>query len=294
MMDNLQRKKNLGKGLSALFGDEAADYQELDRIQPTRFLPLDQVVPSPFQPRKHFAAGELSELVESIKQRGVLQPILVRRSRSGNNLYELIAGERRWRASKEAGLIEIPAIIKDLSDVETLEIALIENLIRQDLNAVEEAEGYDRLMREFNYTQEQLAKSLNKSRSHIANSLRLLSLPERVRAHIVEGKLTAGHARAILRVMDQEDFAHKIINESMSVRAAERYAQVFQNKAKNKNQTEADPAALNLEESLSEALNMPVRIKGNGPEGSLTVFYKSFVELDDLISRLTKAWFEKE
>lgn len=293
-MDNLQRKKNLGKGLSALFGDEAADYQELDRIQPTRVLPIDQVVPSPFQPRKHFAPDELTELVESIKQRGVLQPILVRRSRSGNNQYELIAGERRWRASTAAGLKEIPAIIKDLSDVETLEIALIENLIRHDLNAVEEAEGYARLMEEFNYTQEQLAKSLNKSRSHIANSLRLLGLPENVRGHLVEGRLTPGHARAILRVMDQEEFAHKIINESMSVRAAEQYAQASKAKAKNKNDTNEDPAALNLEENLSETLNMPVRIKGNGPQGSLTVFYKSFVELDDLVSRLTKAWFDNK
>lgn len=293
-MDNLQRKKNLGKGLSALFGDGAADYQELDRIQPTRILPIDQIIASPFQPRKHFSPGELNELVESIKQRGVLQPVLVRRSRSGNNQYELIAGERRWRASTAAGLKEIPAIIKELSDVETLEIALIENLIRQDLNAVEEAEGYARLMEEFDYTQEQLANSLNKSRSHIANSLRLLSLPESVRKHLIEGRLTAGHARAIMRVMDQEDFAQKIINESLSVRAAEQYAQAHQTKAKNKNESDLDSAAVNLEENLSETLNMQVRIKGNGPQGSLTVFYKNFVELDDLVSRLTKSWFEKE
>lgn len=291
-MDNLQRKKNLGKGLSALFGDEASDYQELDRIQPTRMLALDQIIPSPFQARKHFAEGELNELVASIRQRGVLQPILVRRSRSGNNQYELIAGERRWRASGTAGLKEIPAIIKDLSDAEALEIGLIENLIRQDLNSIEEAEGFARLLNEFKYTQEQLAQSLNKSRSHIANSLRLLALPDRVRQHLVEGRLTAGHARAILRVIDQEDFALKIINEAMSVRAAENYAQQQQAKTKSKDEI-GDSSALNLEQSLTEALGMPVRIRGNGPNGSLTVHYKSFVELDDLVSRLTKAWFEK-
>lgn len=290
-MDNLQRKRNLGKGLSALFGDEANDYQELDRVQSTKMISIQQIKASPFQARKTFALADIEELADSIRTRGVLQPILVRRSTSGDANYELVAGERRWRAAAMANLTEIPAIVKDLTDAEALEIGLIENLVRQNLNAVEEAEGLQRLLKEFNYTQEQLGKSVSKSRSYIANSLRLLDLSPKIRQQIVEGKITPGHARAIMRVLNQEEFAQKIINESMSVRAAELYAQTHKTK-QNQNDNNKDEAAVNLEENLSEALGMPVRIKGQGPQGTLTVHYKSFLELDDLVSRLTKAWFQ--
>lgn len=295
------KKKQLGKGLSALFGDQASDYKELDKVQSIRFIQLEQLIAGKFQPRKHFSPEELSELKESIQSKGVLQPILVRRVAEQNNKYEIIAGERRWRAAREAGLKEVPVIIKDFKDAEVLEVALVENLIRQDLNAIEEAEGYERLLKEFSYTQEQLAETLHKSRSHIANTLRLLQLPEEVKEKLRLGKISAGHARALLRLDDPQKGLDAVISQKLSVRDVEKMAQEEQDKkahtppqrqSRSSSQGLLHVAAhqdvLALEESLSNALGMQVKIVSKGNKGSVTFHYESLVQLDDLMTRLTR------
>lgn len=294
------KKKQLGKGLSALFGDQASDYKELDKVQSIRFILIDQLVSGKFQPRKHFAEEELSELKESILAKGVLQPILVRRAPNQNNQYEIIAGERRWRASKSAGLTEIPVIIKDYKDSEVLEVALVENLIRHDLNAIEEAEGYDRLLKEFSYTQEQLATTLHKSRSHIANTLRLLQLPEDVKAKLRSGEITAGHARALLRLSDPVKGLEAVLSQNLSVRDIEKIAQDTSKPKrdtplKDTKETSVNPKnfvsdqdVLALEESLTRSLGLNVKITTKGPKGIVTLHYESLLQLDDIMTRLTR------
>ena len=220
---NVVRKKNsLGKGLSALFGEDASHYDlQLNRSH-IKYLSLDVVHPNKDQPRRHFDETALQELSHSIEKKGILQPILVRKHPNIKDAYQIIAGERRFRAARQINLEKIPVIIKQLSDTETLEIALIENIIRQELSAIEEAEGYQRLITEFNYTQEKLAQSIQKSRSAIANSLRLLSLPEDIKEYLRKGHISAGHARALLKLDDQKFYADKIINEKLSVREIEK------------------------------------------------------------------------
>lgn len=197
MADGQQR---LGRGLSALLGDDAEDYASLEKVRSTRELPVEFLKPNPEQPRQHFDETNLKELAASITEKGILQPILVRRAGEETNEYQIVAGERRWRAAQIAGLHNVPVIIKDLSDAETLEVALIENVQRSDLNPVDEAKGYQALIKEFQYTQDELAKIIGKSRSHIANALRLLTLPEGIFAMLIDGRLTAGHARALVEI----------------------------------------------------------------------------------------------
>ena len=209
------KKMGLGKGLSTLLGDD----NELS-TETVMFLKTLSLLPSPFQPRKNFANDSLADLAQSIEEKGILQPVLVRKKKDGN--YEIIAGERRWRAAKQAGLQEIPVIVKDFADKEALEVALIENILRENLNPLEEAEGYRRLMDEFKNTQEQLAKALGKSRSYIANSLRLLNLPAEVKEMLASGLLSAGHARSLITAANPKELAQKIINAGLTVRQTEK------------------------------------------------------------------------
>ena len=297
-MENNSKRKQLGKGLSALFGDQASDYKELDKVQSIRFINIQHLQKGQFQPRKHFAETELNELKESILSKGVLQPILVRRNPGQNNQYEIIAGERRWRAAIEAGLKEIPVIIKDFKDAEVLEVGLIENLIRQNLNPLEEAEGYERLLKEFSYSQEQLAETLHKSRSHIANTLRLLQLPDDIKEKLRNGEISSGHARALLRFDDPQNALNAIIDQKLSVRDVEKMAQdesqeksaTPPRKKQNINQLSANPDIIVLEESLKRALGLDVKILSNGNQGSVTINYDNLLELDDIITRLTKGY----
>lgn len=295
-MESHSKKKQLGKGLSALFGDQASDYKELDKVQSIRFINIQHLHKGQFQPRKHFAEIELNELKESILSKGVLQPILVRRNPTQNNHYEIIAGERRWRAAIEAGLKEIPVIIKDFKDAEVLEVGLIENLIRQNLNPLEEAEGYERLLKEFSYSQEQLAETLHKSRSHIANTLRLLQLPDDIKEKLRNGEISSGHARALLRFDDPQKALDAIIDQKLSVRDVEKMAQdqvqeksaIPIRKKQNNAQFTINHDVIVLEESLKRALGLNVKILSNGSQGSVTLNYNNLLELDDIITRLTK------
>lgn len=257
---------------------------------------LADLVPSPFQPRRLFTEEALTDLVESIREKGVLQPLLVRTTRTLNARYEIIAGERRYRASKLAGLSEVPVIVKEFDDQATLEVALIENLQREDLSPLEEAEGYKRLLQEFDYTQDALAKVVGKSRSHVANMMRLLDLPITIK-HLVENKqLTTGHARALLNAENAEALAEEIIQKGLNVRQAEKLVTSKGGVAGRKNaktsagvqklrQKDSDIAA--LENELGGLLNAPVSINWNGKKGQVVVQFASLEILDVILQRLT-------
>ena len=278
------KKMGLGKGLSTLLGDD----NELS-TETVMFLKTLSLLPSPFQPRKTFADDSLADLAQSIGEKGVLQPVLVRKKKDGN--YEIIAGERRWRAAKQAGLQEIPVIVKDFADKEALEVALIENILRENLNPLEEAEGYRRLMDEFKNTQEQLAKALGKSRSYIANSLRLLNLPAEVKEMLASGLLSAGHARSLITAANPKELAQKIINAGLTVRQTEKLSKDKKGKdAPSKQVKPRQTADLQaLEEDLSEKLKTPVSIKLKGNKGAITINFKGFEKLDDLLEIISRA-----
>ena len=289
-MSDESKKKGLGRGLAALLGGEGEeDLANLDRIRSSKEVPVEDLIPSPFQPRRNWDEDELNSLVGSIREKGVLQPILVRRSRQEPDKYEIIAGERRWRAAQKAQLYEVPVIIRDFDDRDTLEIALIENIQRQDLTPIEEAAGYQRLMEEFNYTQDQLSQALGKSRSHIANTLRLLTLPEKVKAYVDSGELSAGAARALITAENPVELAEKAIKQGLNVRQIERLRK-RQGKSGDqavKSVKNADTIA--LENSLSAALGMKVVItyKDDG-SGAVNIRYASLEQLDDLCQRLSR------
>lgn len=280
------RRRNLGRGLSALFGEEADDYAELDRVRQTKTAPVELLIPGKFQPRHAFADDQLAELVESVREKGVLQPILVRRHPDSANQYEIIAGERRWRAAQRAQLHEVPIIVKELSNQDALEIALIENIQRQDLTALEEAEGFQRLMDEFSHTQEGLAQTVGKSRSHVANMLRLLSLPDPVKGMIQAGELSAGHARALINATEPEQLAQYVKAKGLNVRQTERLAQ--KSKAEPTAKPEKDADTLALERDLSSLLGLRVKINYRGDKGGdLTISYRTLEQLDDVLQRLS-------
>jgi ParB family chromosome partitioning protein len=283
-----EKRKNLGRGLSALLGEDSQDYAQLDKLRISKLVPIEFIRPGRHQPRHKIDEEPVKELAQSIAEKGILQPILVRRDAGQPNAYEIIAGERRWRAAQLVGLHEVPVIVKDLSDSEALEIALIENLQRQDLSPLEEAEGYRRLMEEFAHTQEQLAKTVGKSRSHVANMMRLLGLPAPVKQLLEDGQLTAGHARALLNAPNPVDLAKQIVQRGLNVRQAELLAQAKPGKPK------AAPAApkkdadtLALERDLSTLLGLKVEIKFYGKGGVLAIHYGSLDQLDDILQRLS-------
>jgi ParB family chromosome partitioning protein len=280
-----QAGRGLGRGLSALLGDEQSNVRET--AEPTsrsRSLPVAFLKPNPLQPRRIFDAEEMKSLVASIAEKGVLQPILVRPTGTPD-LYEIVAGERRWRAAQAAKLHEVPVIVRTLSDAQSLEIAIIENVQRADLNAIEEAAAYQELMGKFSYTQEKVSEVVGKSRSHVANMLRLLKLPDSVRALITEGKLTAGHARTLIGVENPEARAHEILAGALNVREAEKKARPpIAAPAKKLRAKDADTKALEL--SLSNSLGMNVQIEHQGKAGTVKINYRDLEQLDEIIRRL--------
>jgi ParB family chromosome partitioning protein len=290
-------KKGLGRGLSSLLGAPVAGQATAgDAARGARNLPVGKIHPGRFQPRRDFDQAALAELAQSIKAQGVLAPILVRRDPKDPTSYELVAGERRWRAAQIAQLHEIPAVVKDLSDREALEAALVENLQRRDLNAVEEALGYRRLMQEMDFTQERVAEAVGKSRPHVANTLRLLDLPASAQKLLAEGKLTAAHARVALAAKDPALFAEIVAREGLSVREAEARLKAATDPAtKKKKLKPANPAARDadtraIERRLTEALGLRVELKPRkGGSGELVLHYASLDQFDDLLSRLERA-----
>ncbi len=287
------KRRTLGRGLSALFGEEADADADQEARRPVRSLPIEQIRPGRYQPRRHFDADAIAALAVSIREKGILQPLLVRPVPELANVYELIAGERRWRAAQQAQLHEVPVLIRELSDRETLEIALIENLQREDLNPIEEADAYARLMEEFGHTQDALARAVGKSRSHIANTLRLLGLPQAVRDHVAEGRLSAGHARSLIGLDHPDAVARDMIERGLNVRQAEALAQKYrQPEAASGRPAKPAPSLLDadtleLERLVSETLGLVVKIRHKGSGGELVVQYRNFDQLDLLIRKLS-------
>ena len=286
------KKRKLGRGLSALLGEGEDNSAKLNIGRAGKMVPIEFLQPGKYQPRRHMDGDGIDELSRSISEKGVLQPLLVRTVTDTNslNLYEIIAGERRWRAAQKAKLHEVPVIIKDLNDQETLEIALIENLQRQDLSPLEEADGYQRLMQEFTHTQEELAKAMGKSRSHVANTLRLLSLPEFIKTMIDDGRLSAGHGRALLSASNLKKLANIVIKQGLNVRQTE---QIVKKENAGKKRPSSQTLAKNsdtlaLERDISDTLGLKVDIKFNNGRGSLTIQYNGLSQLDDILARLSR------
>lgn len=278
-------KKRLGRGLAALIGDSGNDDEGVQDLRTLRQMPIEMLKASPNNPRKHFAEADLADLAASIRDKGLLQPIVVRPIANGE--YEIVAGERRWRAAQRAGIHDIPVLIRELSDGEALEIALIENIQRADLNPLEEARAYGLLLEQFSYTQQQLAESIGKSRSHIANTLRLMNLPESVRQQIEDGYLTAGHARALVATDSPAELADRIIKLGLSVREAEGLARDSSTARKSKPKPEKDADTKALEKLVSEAIGLKVLINHKGDAGgTIEIHYKTLDQLEDVCRRL--------
>ena len=289
----MEKNIRLGKGLSALMGDDlpvlnASMDQVEKKFDSIVMVLLDLLEPSPFQPRRLFDESALADLVESIREKGVLQPLLVRPNPKKEGGYEIIAGERRFRASKKAGLSQVPVIIKDFDDKTALEVALIENLQREDLNAVEEAEAYVRLLKEFQYTQEELARVVGKSRSYVANMMRLLELPAGVKKMLAEKQITVGHARSLLSMEHPEKVAKEIVKKGLSVRETEQMVSAPKEPKKTV-VVPHDAEVANLEKELSQMLGVQVSIKWNGSKGCMTMRYDSLNKLDTILQKLTQA-----
>ncbi len=285
-------RRGLGRGLSALLGEAEDIAHAVEPSEGVRAIPIELVHGNPEQPRRHFPDDEIAELEASIRDKGVLQPILVRPSPKTEGEYEIVAGERRWRAAQRAGLKVIPALIRLLDDDHAFEIAIVENVQREDLNAMEEAQAYASLMRRLAYTQDKAAGAVGKSRSHVANTLRLLQLPQSVQDHVLYGRLTAGHARAILSAADPEALAQVIVDKGLSVRDAEALAKPSAGAAKKssgprKAPKDTDTAA--LETDLEDVLGMSVDITDRGGAGEVRIKYATLEQLDDLCRRLTRA-----
>jgi ParB family chromosome partitioning protein len=284
-----KRPSGLGRGLSSLLGEvsQEAPVTGGGPRAGIQMMPVASLEPHPDQPRRHFDEEKLAELAESIRARGLIQPIVVRPH--GHN-YQIVAGERRWRAAQRAQLHEVPVIIREFDDAETLEVALLENIQRQDLNAIEEAEGYQRLIAEFGHTQEALGRLVHKSRSHIANLLRLLDLPETVRAMVATGSLSMGHARAIVTAADPEAMAREVVERDLSVRDTEKMVRAGRQPRERQGRLEykgshADIAA--LERQLGDILGLKVAIKHQGAAGNVTLAYSSLDQLDMICQRLS-------
>jgi ParB family chromosome partitioning protein len=287
------RSARLGRGLAALIGDAginslaergsgtAADARRM------RFIPIEHLNPNPNNPRRHFAESDLAELADSVKERGLLQPILARRRADG--ALEIVAGERRWRAAQKAGLPEVPVITVSLDDREALEVAIVENVQRADLNPLEEARGYERLIEEFAYSQGDLARIIGKSRAHVTNTLRLLKLTDGVRARVESGELTAGHARALLTSEDPEGLAARVVDEGMSVRDAEALAKGRRLSSARETDPAREADRKALESRLTEALGLTVSLVEQGPErGELRIRYSTLEQLDAVCHRLRR------
>ena len=286
MMDD-GRRRGLGRGLSALLEEDAADFTTLNRARTTKDVPVELLRPSPFQPRRRFDDDEQENLVSSVRNRGILQPILVRWSAMEADAYEIIAGERRWRAAQSAELHTVPVLVRDLDDSQALEFVLIENIQRQDLTPLEEAEGYRRLIDEFGQTQEQLAEVVGKSRSHVTNLLRLLGLPEPVREMLQDSRLTAGHARALVTVADPFEVAEKVVAKGLNVRQTERLAQASGARRRAVLPVEKDADTKALERQLTQNLGLRVAVNHRGDRGGeVRITYRTLEQLDEICRRL--------
>ena len=286
-----EARSRLGRGLASLIGDVGADNEPAQQhARGQRRVPIEFIRANPRNPRRNFSDAELGELADSIRERGIIQPIVVRTVRGATDSYEIIAGERRWRAAQRAGLHEVPIIVHEATDAEALELAIIENVQRADLNPLEEAAGYQALADEFKYTQDDIAKTVGKSRSHVANTLRLLKLPDAVKAYINAGKLTAGHARALIGLPDPEPIAREIVEHGLNVRDVEQLAQqraAAAGKAKKKRERAAkDVDTLAVEKRLSDALGLTVTIETRGEAGTVQIKYRDLDQLDEVIRRL--------
>lgn len=293
MARNTKKSRGLGRGLSALMSDVAAD--ETLQAQPKRpdmVVPIEQVQPNPDQPRRTFDDDALNELSASIAEKGVIQPLIVRQSPTAAGTYEIVAGERRWRAAQMAKLHEIPVLLRDYDDTEVLEIAIIENIQRADLNPVDEAAGYKQLMDRFAHTQDKLASALGKSRSHIANLLRLLNLPEEVQRYLVTGQLSAGHARALVGHDHAVELAREVIQRKLSVRETEQLAKkgpAIKKRSVPGAPVSKDADTVQIENELSATLRMKVTIDhpAGSDAGKMVISYKSLEQLDDLLRALS-------
>ena len=273
-------KKGLGRGLSSLIGETKVETK-------TNKLPLSEIVPNRYQPRKNFDEENLEDLTNSIKERGVIQPIIVRKSNTDNSKYEIIAGERRWLAARKAGLHNIPVVITDADDLKSLEFAIVENVQRHDLNPLEEAQGYKRLIDEFGYDQEKVSKFIGKSRSHITNSLRLLTLPVEVIKLIETQKLTAGHAKILVGLENAIFIANKIVERGLSVRQSENLVKIHKSKIRKKPIKDAN--IRDLENKVTEKIGLNVEIKNSKRnKGSLTIHYQDIDQLNKIIDIISK------
>ncbi|MDB5443302.1 MAG: parB [Phenylobacterium sp.] len=288
-------RRGLGRGLSALLGEAEEGVESAAAAaagEGAREIPIELIHRNPEQPRTHFAEDELAELEASIRDKGVLQPILVRPSKAQPGEYQIVAGERRWRAAQRAGLTAVPALVRELGDNQAFEIAIVENVQRTDLNPLEEAKAYAALMGRMQYTQDETARVVGKSRSHVANTLRLATLPPGAQAHLMAGRLTAGHARAILSAADPEALAELIVSKGLSVRDAEALAKGGANrpkKASGPRRAPKDADTHALEADLEEALGMAVEITDRGGAGELKIRYATLEQLDELCRRLTRS-----
>ena len=293
MSDDLSRKR-LGRGLAALIGEmdkPAQPAASTPRVAADGRVPIEFIGPNPRNPRRSFAEEELADLAQSIREHGIVQPVVVRTSAGGR--YEIIAGERRWRAAQKAGLTDIPVMIREVDDRVALELAIIENVQRSDLNAVEEAMGYQQLIDEHSYTQADLGQVIGKSRSHVANTLRLLKLPEPIRDLLVDGSLSAGHARTLVTAPDPAALARRIVEEGLSVRQAEALAQQPAEQARSKppggtTPVEKDADTVALEKALTDATGLRVTITHGQKGGELRIGYKTLDQLDELCRKLQK------
>ena len=278
---NSQIKKGLGRGLSSLIGETKVEVK-------TNKLSLSDIIPNKFQPRKVFDEENLQDLTNSIKERGVIQPIIVRKSNSDNSKYEIIAGERRWLAARKAGLHDIPVVVTEADDLKSLEFAIVENVQRHDLNPLEEAQGYKRLIDEFSYDQDKVSKFIGKSRSYITNSLRLLNLPADVLNYIEERKISPGHAKILVGLENSSFLASKIIEKKLSVRETEKFVKLFKNSKKTRILNN-DPNIKNLEETISNKTGLRVSIKTNKRnKGSITISFHDNNQLNRLIEIIKK------
>ena len=283
-------RSRLGRGLAALMGDVGAETKAVERGRSQRRVPIEFLKPNPRNPRRNFAEAELDELAASMRERGIIQPIVVRPVRGATDSYEIIAGERRWRAAQIAGLHVVPIVPLEVSDGEALELAIIENVQRLDLNPLEEAMGYQSLVDEFRHNQDEIAKIVGKSRSHVANTLRLLKLPEAVKAFISDGRISAGHARMLIGQPDPEKIAREIVDRGLNVRQveamAQEHARASGKSTKAHKRALKDPDTAALEKRLSDALGLTVTIDHRGQGGVVTIRYRAVEQLDDVIRRL--------
>jgi ParB family transcriptional regulator, chromosome partitioning protein len=287
-----ESRSRLGRGLASLIGDVGREAAHVERPRAHRKVPIEFLKPNPRNPRKEFAEAELKELADSIRQHGVIQPIIVRPVRGAQDRFEIIAGERRWRASQAAGLHEVPIVPVDVSDSDALEIAIVENVQREDLNAMEEAQGYHALANDFKRSQEDIARIVGKSRSHIANTMRLTKLPAEVQAYIANGQLSAGHARALIGVPDPVAAAKRIVEQGLNVRQAEALAheegvpERKPQKARGGGKTK-DPNTVSLEKTVSDALGLAVSIDHRDTGGVVHIRYRDLDQLDEVVKRLS-------